>query len=392
MWSLQEGKRALMEFLLKEYSTDFLHIMAQSSSKDCKSDSFLSAPSTLHVLWSHHSQPATSQTGTHFLRLPIPHAFPTHFHHVPMETNQQLQLAAGPSTFPKFPEFPPELQAMVWKAAVAELKKNAGYILLSVSVRILQEPPALYHACSLSRRVLLEEGGGKFYRLRDGSITWFCETTDFLLWGGFNLGLGELASAVQNVVIPRCMFDDHDFACETFETLLSDGDFDQLRNIYVNLENRFTFLNTSPYSILKPKLFLSNTILVPDLNWYDKTMKRIDRNRHLLPDDDMAAWNLHRELAFDDEDLHEWKDFGGDVKYALVATIARLGNDISDAQFDAFEREQLMHPSGISWFCYISEHSADVWPTFVLTTITGRERVEGVVRGDDLLGRILEDF
>ncbi|KAI0102366.1 hypothetical protein F4776DRAFT_658144 [Hypoxylon sp. NC0597] len=393
MWSLQKGKRVIMGFLLKEHSTKLIHIRAQSSSKkDCRSDSFLSPPSTLRVDGPQPSRQTTSWASAHVLRTLILHAFPTPMSHVPMETNRQLQLAAGPSTFPKFSRFPEELQTMVWEHAVVEVKKNPGYVLLSGSVRILQKPPAMFYACRLSRRVLLEEGGGDFYALEDGSTTWFCEDTDFLLWGGFNLGLGELASAVQNVVLPRRMFEDYIVACETFEELLSDGEFDQLQNIYVNLENRFTFLKTDPRSVMRSKLFHSSTIVVPDLNWYDQTMEKIDHVYRLFTEDDEASWGLHREIAFDDDDQHEWKDFGGDVKFALVSTLARLDNNISEDDFDAFEREQLMHPSGISWFSFISEHSPDVWPTFVLTTITTRQRVEGVVGRDDLLGRILEDF
>ncbi|KAI0842966.1 hypothetical protein F5Y06DRAFT_256563 [Hypoxylon sp. FL0890] len=307
-----------------------------------------------------------------------------------MEVDSQVSHSTGLSNFPQFSRLPKKVRSKIWKAALPERK--AGFILLSCRVQILQAPPVIYHVCRQSRKIALKKGEGRIYQLEDGRRTYFCKETDFFLWGGFKLGLGELAGVIQNVVIPRCMFVDYSQACETFEILLTDGDFEQLQNIYVNLENRFTVLNLGSNSAAESHLFQSDTIVIPDLNWYEAKMRSIDDIATLLPGHVAAHWAEHREIAFDDDDVHEWKSFGGDVKYALMSTMVRLSGSVSDEQYDDFEAETMMHSSGVSWWDFAAHNSPDIWPTYLFTRIPESQRVDGVIQGDDLLSRTLEEF
>ncbi|KAI1409700.1 hypothetical protein F5Y13DRAFT_203103 [Hypoxylon sp. FL1857] len=295
-----------------------------------------------------------------------------------MDSNQQRKHSTSQSSFTRFCDLPKGIQAKIWKAALPERK--AGYILLSNPIQILQAPPAIYHACQQSRRIALEQGLGGIYQLEDGRRTWFCKETNYFLYSGFKLGLGELACAIQNVVIPRGMLADYNQACEAFEILLTDGELTELQNIYVDLGDKFTILDNSWDHITKPHLFKSRKIVVPDLNWYDEKMRSIDEAASILPNNLTASWKEYREIAFDDDDEHEWKTFNGDVKYALMSTMARLSNEIRDEQYDAFEAETLMHPTGVSWWEFLAFNSPDIWPTCIFMNITGSERVYGVTR------------
>ncbi|KAI1142855.1 hypothetical protein F5Y05DRAFT_408304 [Hypoxylon sp. FL0543] len=301
-----------------------------------------------------------------------------------MEVDQQVDQSAGPEGFPQFCDLPEEIQRKVWKLGLPE--RGARYIFLSATVQILQAPPAICHVCQQSREVALGADEGGIYELEDGRRTWFCKDTDFFLWGGFNLGLGELAGVIQNIVIPRRMVVDYSQACETFEMLFADGDFTELKNIFINLENRFTTSSNMSFNhIERSHLFRSNTIVVPNLNWYDQTLAGIDATAPFLPDQFLASWREFREIAFDDYDVHEWKDFVGDIKYALMSTLARLSGILSEEEYDSFEAEALMHPSGLSWWDFLAHYSPEIWPTCLITSVTGRERVDGVVDADDLL-------
>ncbi|KAI0890670.1 uncharacterized protein GGS22DRAFT_151538 [Annulohypoxylon maeteangense] len=302
-----------------------------------------------------------------------------------MSDNQQLQLGTELSSFPQFNFLPMELQLDIWEKSMEETP--AGFVLLSGSVQILQAPPAIAHVCKASRGVALKSK--RIYKLEDGRTTWFNKETDYFLWGGYNLGLGELAPAIQNIVIPRHILDDHSKACEAFEVLLTDSIFSGLRNIFVNLENNFTFVDKQWGALVNSELFQpeSNTIVVPDLNLYNNSMDRIDRVVSMLPPHVAHCWNQHKEIAFNDMDDHWWVVLGGDVMSAFLSTVARLCGEITEEQFEQFEAGTLMHPSGnISWWDFLFEMAPNVLPTQVFARITSREKVEGIIgEGVDLL-------
>ncbi|KAI1213831.1 uncharacterized protein F4807DRAFT_469623 [Annulohypoxylon truncatum] len=306
-----------------------------------------------------------------------------------MSANQQLQPATRLSTFPRFSSLPTELQLDIWEKAMPE--PQAGYILLSGSVQILQAPPAIAHVCKASRDIALKSG--RVYELEDGRRTWFNKETDFFLWGGHNLGLGELAPAIQNIVIPRHMLDDFSEACEAFEMLLTDSELSGLRNIFVNLEDKFTLVNEQWDPQVNSELFQSesNTAIVPDLNLYNDSMDRIDRIASMLPQSVANYWRQHNEIAFNDNDDHWWVVLGGQVMFAYLSTVARLCVEISDEEYDEFEAGTLMHPSGdISWWDFLFERAPNVLPTQLFARITERERVGGFIEeGDDLLSGML---
>ncbi|KAI1461702.1 hypothetical protein F4805DRAFT_476219 [Annulohypoxylon moriforme] len=306
-----------------------------------------------------------------------------------MSTDKQLQLSTKLSSFPQFSFLPKELQLDIWKKSIED--RPAGYVLLSGPVQILQAPPAIAHVCRASREVALESQG--MYRLEDGRTTWFNKETDYFLWGGYELGLGELAPAIQNIVIPRHILDDNSKACEAFEALFTDSEFSGLRNIFVNLENEFTFVNERWDQRVNSKLFkpASNTIVVPDLNIYNNSMYCIDSIASLLPLQVARNWRENQAIAFNDDDDHWWVVLGGDVMFAYLSTVARLSKDISDDDYDAFEAGILMHPSGkITWWDYLFARAPNVLPTQIFTRITNRERVQGFIEeGDDLLSGML---
>ncbi|KAI2470067.1 hypothetical protein F4781DRAFT_392235 [Annulohypoxylon bovei var. microspora] len=306
-----------------------------------------------------------------------------------MSADQQLQPMTKLLTFPQFSFLPIKLQLNIWEKVMPE--PQAGYIALFGPVQILQSPPAIAHVCKVSRGVALKTG--RVYKLEDGKRTWFCKETDFFLWDGCSLGLGELAPVIQNIVISRHILDDYSKACEAFEMILTDGEFSGLRNIFVNLENRFTLVSKRWDPEIKSRLFQSesNTVVVPDLNLYDDSMDRIDRVISILPRQVADCWKRHRQIAFNGSDDHWWVIMGGQVMYALLSTMARLREDISDEEYDEFEAGTLIHPSGeISWWDFLFREAPHILPTQLFARITDRETVDGVIEeGDDLLSVML---
>lgn len=147
------------------------------------------------------------------------------------------------------------------------------------------------------------------------------------------------------------MLKDYSKACETFEWLLSHGDFHRLRNIYVDLEDKFTLMNETWNPAIESQLFGANTIVVPNLSiGTDHPSDRIDEVDGILPGDVAASWRKHRDMRHGTNN-NEWVDFlAGDISYAWISTRARMCSDISEEQYDSFERGQLIHPSGRSWW------------------------------------------
>ncbi|KAI1093504.1 hypothetical protein F5B19DRAFT_449624 [Rostrohypoxylon terebratum] len=300
-----------------------------------------------------------------------------------MTTNHQILPANNRLFFHQFSKMPGELQLEVWENATPEPK--AGFILLSDSVKILQAPPAMAHACKTSRDVVLKSGG--MYELSDGDMTWFHAETDFLLWGGGTLGLGELAPAIRNIVIPRRILNAYFMACETFERLLADSELTGIQNIYVNLEEEFTFVGKQWNPQIGSELFNSesNTVVVPDLNIYNDSMDRIDRVVPMLPQRLADHWQQHKGITFNDDEEHWWVVLGGEIMHAYLSTIARLCEEITEEQYDEFEAGTLMHPSGeISWWDFLFEKAPYILPTQIFARTTEREKVEGhIENGDD---------
>ncbi|KAI0898596.1 hypothetical protein F4806DRAFT_507401 [Annulohypoxylon nitens] len=300
-----------------------------------------------------------------------------------MIADRQILSATKPSFFHQFPNMPAELQLEVWENATPE--PQAGYILLSDNLQVLQAPPAMAHACKTSRDVVLK--CGRLYSLDNGSLCWFNSDTDFLLWGGGPLGLGELAPAIQNIVIPRRLLNDYYTACETFERLLTDSEFTGLKNIFVNLEDDVSFVTKQWNPQVESELFNSesNTVVVPDLNLYNDSMDRIDRVASLLPQRLADHWQQHKSIAFNDDDEHWWVVLGGQIMHAYLSTVARLCEEINEDEYYQFEAGTLMHPSGeMTWWDFLFERAPNVLPTQAFARTTEREKVEGLIQdGDD---------
>ncbi|XDG07058.1 hypothetical protein ABKA04_006673 [Annulohypoxylon sp. FPYF3050] len=305
-----------------------------------------------------------------------------------MTTDREILFATDRPFFHQFPTMPAELQLEVWENATPE--PQAGYILLCNSAQVLQAPPAMAHACKTSRDVVLKSG--RVYELENGTMTWFNQETDFFLWGGGSPRLGELAPAIQNIVIPRRILSDYSKACETFEHLLTDSEFTGLQNIFVNLEEEFTFVNKQWNPQVESTLFdsESNTVIVPDLNIYNNSMDRIDRIAPMLPQRLADHWQQHKGIAFNEDDDHWWVVLGGQIMHAYLSTVARLCEEITEDQYEEFEMGTLMHPSGeISWWDFLFERAPYILPTQIFARTTEREKVEGRIEhiedGDDLM-------
>ncbi|KAI1106694.1 hypothetical protein F4804DRAFT_330110 [Jackrogersella minutella] len=297
---------------------------------------------------------------------------------VATEVDQQHHLESGPPSVTQFRSLPTELRLVIWEDAMPE--PHVGYVALSNSRHIFQTPPALAHVCRESREIALKSSEdlklGKMYELEDGRKTWFCKETDYFLWSKSKLGLGELAPAIQNIVIPLCMLDTYEKACESFETLLTDAEFIGLQNIFVDLGDRLMLFRGDGQTRVKAELFQSSSIIVPDLSFYDNRMDRIDAMASKLPSDFADHWKDYKDISSNEDIEHWWVVLAGDVTYAFVSTMARLCEDISDEQYDDFEAETLMHPSGISWWDFFMAQVPTVMPTRVIARITDREKLE----------------
>ncbi|KAI0383739.1 hypothetical protein F5Y04DRAFT_278364 [Hypomontagnella monticulosa] len=260
------------------------------------------------------------------------------------------------------------------RATMPRTEDLARYVLVSLLCRIVHAGPSS----------VTEAETGLLYELGNGARTWFCPHKDFLLWGGFDVALGQLGSVVQNIVIPRELIGNYPKACETFQMLLENGGLRQLKNIYVDVGNKFTLIDDDR---LQDELFSSSSIIVPDLGTYDNRMARIDDAAPMLPADVLGHWYKHKTMVLNNE--QEWEEMSGDIMYAWITTKACLSGEISGQDYDDFEAGVLMHPSGRSWWDYFAESAPTIRATCVFAQIAETERLNGEIKeGDDLLSGI----
>ncbi|KAI1779426.1 hypothetical protein F4818DRAFT_436739 [Hypoxylon cercidicola] len=292
----------------------------------------------------------------------------------------QLPIRQPPSTqvtprltrFPQLAWLPEKIRRTIWEYAAAN-DDGPRFVLQSGLVQIIQKPPALAHACRESRQVALRTG--RMFQLGNGRGTWFRPETDVFLWGGSNLGLGELPRYVRNMVITNLLVTDYYQACDTFEWLLNCANFTQLETVYVEMGEIFTLLNNSWHPAIEASLFKTNTIIIPNLFFEeDELSEQIDKIHPLLPDDAATTWRNCRTIAF--TQANEWVDhIAGDVTFAWISTQAKRRKEIHEDEIEAVENEVLMHPSGIPWWNYLANNAPTFSPTCVFARLADRELV-----------------
>ncbi|KAI1765280.1 hypothetical protein GGR53DRAFT_529648 [Hypoxylon sp. FL1150] len=214
------------------------------------------------------------------------------------------------------------------------------------------------------------------YLLENGRLTWFRPEIDVFLWGGCDLGLGELTDHVRNMVIPLTMVLDYDKAVETFDWLFDQIRFDQLENVHIEMSGNFTMMSKRWHPAIKKKLFNANTVVIPNLFYSeDEVSEDVDDICSILPDGVSTYWKECRAISF--THANSWVDhIAGDVTYAWITTQAERIKEIGKGKVKAVESETLMHPSGISWWDYLANSAPAFTPTCVFTRLTDRERVQ----------------
>ncbi|KAK6948286.1 hypothetical protein Daesc_010051 [Daldinia eschscholtzii] len=267
------------------------------------------------------------------------------------------------SGFPKFESLPPSVQRKIWKFAMDA--REPRHVYLTDGTRLCQPVPALVDVCRMARSVAFEDG--RVFQLGDGRFTWFCPSKDFVYWDSFRYNLGELTSEVRNLIIPYYGPDSDRRIIRAMSDLFLGGNPSQLETIFVVVSSAIAHGDWSEQSV--SRFFGDRTIIAPALTQVDSLIDVVDDKEMVLPEAARNMWRESKEINFDDSGV--WSDYAGDLLLAWINLTGHFCNDISAADFPDFEKEELMHPSGTTWWDWFATHEPLIVPTMAFMNNDG---------------------